>query len=186
MEPIPELARRLRECAEGLNIKVIRTALGSHPGTGTLGVTSASQFSSLLDSAGTEDDQLNGENTVIERISVPISTIEEVLESHQTYPGPRVYLKLDTQGFDLEVLAGLSEQRGRVVALQSELALRPIYRGARPRQVACGHTGSGVYCDRSFPHFGKPVSATARVGLLFCTYLKVDVQDSQALIQVSS
>jgi hypothetical protein len=42
---------------------------------------------------------------------------------------PRTYLKMDTQGFDLEVLAGASGCLDEVVALQTELSVRALYEG---------------------------------------------------------
>jgi hypothetical protein len=36
---------------------------------------------------------------------------------------------MDTQGWDLEVLAGAERTLDRVVALQSEVSVRPIYDG---------------------------------------------------------
>ena len=42
-------------------------------------------------------------------------------------PKPRVFLKLDTQGFDLEVVKGAVESLDYVLGLQSELSLKPIY-----------------------------------------------------------
>ncbi len=63
----------------------------------------------------------------------------------------RVFLKLDTQGFDLEVLEGARGGLDRVVALQSELACVPIYQDmARlPEQWAAleeaGFESAGVF-----------------------------------------
>ncbi len=42
---------------------------------------------------------------------------------------PRPYLKLDTQGYDLEVFAGLGDTAESFVAMQSEVALLRIYAG---------------------------------------------------------
>jgi len=42
---------------------------------------------------------------------------------------PRVFLKLDTQGYDLLALAGAGERLGDVVGLQSEVSCIPIYEG---------------------------------------------------------
>jgi hypothetical protein len=39
-----------------------------------------------------------------------------------------VYLKLDTQGYDLEVLKGAAGSLGSVQALQIEAAVQPLYR----------------------------------------------------------
>ena len=42
---------------------------------------------------------------------------------------PRVFLKLDTQGFDLEVLKGAESVLNKVVGLQAEASFKPIYEG---------------------------------------------------------
>jgi hypothetical protein len=39
----------------------------------------------------------------------------------------RIYLKMDTQGWDLEVLKGAQGALGQVIALQTEVAVQPIY-----------------------------------------------------------
>jgi hypothetical protein len=41
----------------------------------------------------------------------------------------RIFIKLDTQGYDLEVFAGLGDRVRQVVVLQSEVSLVPIYEG---------------------------------------------------------
>jgi hypothetical protein len=46
-------------------------------------------------------------------------------------PTPRVYLKMDTQGYDLAVVEGASATLDRVLALQTEVALQPIYQDMR-------------------------------------------------------
>ncbi len=51
---------------------------------------------------------------------------------------PRVFLKMDTQGFDLEVFAGAQGALDRVVGLLSEVACVPLYAGMPrlPEQLA--------------------------------------------------
>jgi FkbM family methyltransferase len=44
-------------------------------------------------------------------------------------PSSRVFLKLDTQGYDTEVFAGLGDRAQDLVGLQAEVALMPIYDG---------------------------------------------------------
>jgi FkbM family methyltransferase len=44
-------------------------------------------------------------------------------------PYSRVFLKMDTQGYDLEVFAGAQGVLGRIVGLQSELSVVPLYDG---------------------------------------------------------
>jgi hypothetical protein len=42
---------------------------------------------------------------------------------------PRPYLKLDTQGWDLEVIDGGPQTLPRVLALQTEVSCRAVYEG---------------------------------------------------------
>ena len=50
----------------------------------------------------------------------------------------RPYLKLDTQGFDMDVFAGAGERIGEFAGMQSELALMQIYEGAPRLTEALG------------------------------------------------
>ena len=43
----------------------------------------------------------------------------------------RLYLKMDTQGYDLAVVEGAGATLGRVLALQTEVALQPLYQDMR-------------------------------------------------------
>jgi FkbM family methyltransferase len=62
--------------------------------------------------------------------TVPVVRLDEILDDVLTHvPDPRPYLKLDTQGFDLEVFAGLGERAKDFVGMQSEVALLRIYEG---------------------------------------------------------
>lgn len=40
---------------------------------------------------------------------------------------PRLFMKMDTQGFDLEVLKGAQEALPRILGLQSEVSVKPLY-----------------------------------------------------------
>jgi hypothetical protein len=63
----------------------------------------------------------------------------------------RLFLKMDTQGFDLEAFRGLGDRTSDIVAMQSEVALLPIYEGMprMPEAVAtyeaAGFEISGLY-----------------------------------------
>ena len=51
-------------------------------------------------------------------------------------PHARPYLKLDTQGFDLEAFAGLGDRVRDIVAMQSEVSVVEIYAGMPPMAEA--------------------------------------------------
>lgn len=44
-------------------------------------------------------------------------------------PDPRVFLKIDTQGYDLEVIRGGAGCMGPILAIQSEPSVQAIYEG---------------------------------------------------------
>jgi FkbM family methyltransferase len=55
------------------------------------------------------------------------SVVRELRRQHAL---DNIYLKLDTQGFDLEVIRGAPSTLPTVRALQTELSVRPIYKNA--------------------------------------------------------
>jgi FkbM family methyltransferase len=73
--------------------------------------------------------------TALER--VPVRRLDELISElvpdvHQR----RLFVKLDTQGFDLNVFRGMQGILDRVVAFQSEVSLRALYDGA-PAWLEC-------------------------------------------------
>jgi FkbM family methyltransferase len=83
---------------------------------------------------------------------VPVRRLDmilgDVLEGRQD---ARIFLKCDTQGFDLKVIAGAAASMRSVMAVQVELALKPIYEGAPrydqvlARMTADGFDVAGIY-----------------------------------------
>jgi hypothetical protein len=64
----------------------------------------------------------------------------------------RLYLKMDTQGYDLEAFAGLGERVADFVGMQSEVAVLRIYEGM-PRLTEAIETyeGAGFEITGMFP-----------------------------------
>lgn len=59
---------------------------------------------------------------------VPVRTIAEVLRSEGMAHGRRIFLKMDTQGYDLNVFRGIGDVSG-IFLLQSEISVVPLYEG---------------------------------------------------------
>jgi FkbM family methyltransferase len=57
---------------------------------------------------------------------VPVERLD-ALQPRLLAPGDRVYLKLDVQGFEREVLRGAPETLKRIAVLESELSIVPLY-----------------------------------------------------------
>jgi FkbM family methyltransferase len=129
-EPVTDTFRLLEARAAGdPDWTVRRIGLGRASERRLINVMVATDFSSFLppSEAGSAMWPEWTQNTAEEEVEV--RRLDEVLDD---VPGPRpqrVYLKLDTQGFDLEVFAGAAGVLDRIVALQSEVSVRQIYAG---------------------------------------------------------
>ena len=110
---------------------IVPVALGARPDTAALQITSDSHFNSFLEPNpdGPTGAQFRDKNRVLREQQVEVNTLSAYVPWFADLGIRRPYLKLDTQGFDLEVLKGASEFLKEVVALQTEASVRAIYRG---------------------------------------------------------
>jgi FkbM family methyltransferase len=104
-----------------------RCALGSSPGQSTINIAGNSWSSSLL-SMTEQHDAAAPNAQFVGSEKVTISTLDVlVLEDVRNARHP--YLKIDTQGYENEVLAGAKQVLPHLVGLQLELSLVPLYEG---------------------------------------------------------
>ena len=149
-EPIPEHAAKLQSLsAQDPRWTVHACALGAAAGTHTLNVAVATVFSSFLRPLASEPNE--GSNVVQRTVEVPVQTLDSFFADAPSLE--RTYLKLDTQGFDLEVARGGVQVMRRIPALQSEISFRPIYQGMPPYQESIA----------TFEQYGFRVSDLFRV-----------------------
>lgn len=131
VEPQPSLAAHLRERARSdPKWTIHECALAAAPGRAALNVMASDLYSSLLEpNAGIAF----GDGTatrVVGRVDVEVRTLDELYARVAPELGVRrPFLKLDTQGCDLQVLAGAAGMLENVVALQTELSFQALYRG---------------------------------------------------------
>jgi FkbM family methyltransferase len=103
-------------------------ALGSAPGRATLNVMSASVYSSLKAPSTRESASHAELNTVVKTVDVELSTLElfyRQLKSKHDFRHP--FLKLDTQGSDIDVFKGGGVIKSDFVGVMSEVPIRRIY-----------------------------------------------------------
>ena len=81
-----------------------------------------------------------------EPVEVEVRRLDRVVdETLGGLDGRRPFLKLDTQGYDLDVFAGAGHAIDRFVGLQSELSLMEIYKGMpRMREALAAYEGRPV------------------------------------------
>lgn len=130
-EPIPrnvEVLARRAAADEAWQIEPF--ALGATAGRSSFNVAAETVFSSFLQPTRGAADLFRGENEVTDRIEVEVRTLDDVLpELERRFAPKRIYLKLDTQGYDLEVVRGGRASMSRICGLQTEASVRQIYEG---------------------------------------------------------
>ncbi len=128
-EPQSEAFARLSERSRSDDLwECRRVALGSAPGNATLNVAANSSSSSLLAIVGRHLVSAP-ESRTVGRESVQVETVDDNATSLLA-SGERLMLKLDVQGYELEVLRGAETTLPRVDLLEVELSLSPLYDGA--------------------------------------------------------
>lgn len=123
----------LGECFEQLKLKAARDgawdvrniALGGHPHQTEINVSKHTVYSSIreLSAVGA---QFGADAQVTSKQVIQVTTLD--LEMAQS-KAERPFLKIDTQGFEREVLKGAAETLKRCVGVQLELPVDNLYEG---------------------------------------------------------
>jgi FkbM family methyltransferase len=94
------------------------------------------QFNLLIDGGGGNTMSSFLTPTIGGAVSVQeveVNRLEDVLPALlREVSDPRIFLKIDTQGFDLPVLRGAGSWLPRILGLQSEVSVVPIYENMMP------------------------------------------------------
>jgi Methyltransferase FkbM domain len=91
-------------------------------------ISNDSVFTSFLKSNDWCEQEFGEESVGKQEETVIVRRLDELLnETVDNLDRARIYLKMDTQGYDLEVFMGLGNIHEQVFALQSEVSVVPIY-----------------------------------------------------------
>lgn len=157
VEPIAAHVEVLRAAAASDPLWLIEAiALGAAPGRLPINVARAGDLSSFLQPhmSNATGFAESAKATSIEEVEV--RTFDDLFASvRERYNVRNIYLKLDTQGFDLNVLQGVADVTP-IRGLQSEMSVVPIYEGM-PDYL----TSLRAFADRGFiPSAMFPINAT--------------------------
>lgn len=152
-EPVPDHIEILRRRAQDDSAWVIYgVALGAERGEGVLHLMNQGDFTSFLEPDHSMVPEFASMNTIRADIKVPVHRLDDVYhELRCKHAISRPYLKLDTQGYDCEVINGGEKVMEQVVGLQTEVSIRRIYRGmpsffeVYERLTALGFSVTGMY-----------------------------------------
>jgi FkbM family methyltransferase len=104
-------------------------ALGARNGEVEIEVSAESDMSSILPQSALLR-QVSPSSAVMRKETVQLGRLDEVAGSYLR-PDDRAFLKIDTQGYEAEVLAGAEALLDRLAGIQLEMSLVPLYEGER-------------------------------------------------------
>jgi len=93
-------------------------------------ISEESGLSSILKPNSYSIKRFGNDAKIKQREEVKLVRLDSVLmDLIKNVEQRRIFLKMDTQGYDLEVLKGSNGIKDYIVAIQSEISLLPIYEG---------------------------------------------------------
>lgn len=128
-EPGPREAAKAREAAADDPLWIVEeVALSDHDGTQEFNIMTRPTFSSLSRPSHADTDLFVELNQVAQTVEVVTETLETALTRLRAEHGfERPFLKLDTQGFDVQIVTAGAACIQEFLGLQSELAIKRLY-----------------------------------------------------------
>lgn len=129
VEPVPALQPVLQaKASKDARWRVLEPlALGDQNGTCEINVSEASDMSSLLKASGELMTALPN-TKVSETVSVPMKTLD-TLYDELSLAGKNVFIKMDAQGYEMNILRHSEKALAAAKGLQVEMSLFPLYEG---------------------------------------------------------
>lgn len=171
-EPVQSTFQKLSEnCKTDAKWTAVNLALGSRKGELCINTSELSDFNSILvpnDFAKSTWQKLDTKSTEI----IEVDTLDQFALNHNLL-GKRIFLKLDTQGYDLEAFKGALACIPAIKILQSEVSFIQIYEGMPNfRESLDTYLSHGFQISAFFPVSEKPDGAAIEMD---CIFVKADV-----------
>jgi FkbM family methyltransferase len=130
IEPSAAAFARLERAAAGdANWECLRLALGEREEILMLNLAANSESSSILEMLPSHEIAAPGTKYIgTEHVS---STTIDALARQRHLLEERLFLKMDTQGYEERILAGARESLANVIGIMLEMSLVPLYKGER-------------------------------------------------------
>ena len=160
-EPVPDALAKLRKAAERDRDWQVRPfALGRSASVQDMHL-GWKTMNSLLEPSEYGQKRYKRFADTSSTTQVELRRLDEIMdEALEGIAEPRPFLKMDTQGFDMEVFAGAGERMGEFVGMQSEVAALQLYEGSPHMSEAIA-----AYEDAGFEITGMyPVTREGNTG----------------------
>jgi FkbM family methyltransferase len=127
-EPLPDAFEQVKAIADAdAAWTVLHTAMGNFIGETQINVSKNSFSSSILEVLPVHVESAP-ESVYTHQITVPLQTVDSLIDRYYN-ENSRLYIKIDTQGFEKEVFEGSLLSLDKITAFQMELSLVPLYKG---------------------------------------------------------
>jgi FkbM family methyltransferase len=102
-------------------------ALGDFDGKTEINISQRSASSSILDMLPVHVAMAPG-TSYVDKEEIAVRKIDSIIDTHYR-PGDRLLLKIDAQGYEKAVIDGAIASTDRILGVQMELSLVPLYSG---------------------------------------------------------
>jgi len=133
-EPIASTFAMLRDKApQDKNWHKFNYALGNESGERYMNVYEMDQLNSLLETTGETIERFGDGAVKSTKELVRIRRFDDILDEMPfDVRSRKILLKMDTQGYELEVFRGIRSVRDSIMAIQAEVYQKPVYDKAPP------------------------------------------------------
>ena len=157
-EPLPDVALRLGErTSRDSDWEVRPVALGAETSSMRINVAGNSASSSLLPMLPDHERYAPGTG-IVESLEVRVQRLDDIADDVLA-GSRRPFLKIDTQGYERQVLEGARATLGRIAGIQVELSIISLYDGAPSMmEMLESVTADGFELMGIEPGFSDPLS----------------------------
>jgi FkbM family methyltransferase len=125
-EPMKNAFEKLCRVADtDENWQSVHHAMGEYDGEATINISGNSYSSSILDVLPAHIESAP-DSAYVGREKIKIHKVDSVIDRYFS-PGARLFIKIDTQGYERAVLEGCADSMDRILGFQMELSLIPLY-----------------------------------------------------------
>jgi len=140
-----------------------RTALGAAPGTATLNIAGNSASSSLLPMLD-RHRAAAPTSAYIGTEDVPLARLDDAAANATG----QIHLKIDTQGFERQVMAGAPKTLARAASVQLEVSLVPLYADAILAQALMAEMADAGFIPAAlWPGFADAKGQILQIEIIF-------------------